>query len=140
MTIVWVVLTISLMIFESITLNLVSIWFVFGSFVALLSTFITDNYVVQFLVFLGVSTLSLFLTRPIVNKLVKKGHVKTNLDSVIGKYGIVTTKIMPDVLGRVKIQGKDWAAKSSQTIKEGSKVEILNIEGVKLIVKEGEEK
>ena len=82
---------------------------------------------------------SLILTRPLVRKLLKgRSYVKTNLDSVVGSVGIVDVEIRPNKQGRVTVLGKDWAAISDSLIKAGSKVIILNIEGVKLVVeKEG---
>ena len=40
--------------------------------------------------------------------------------------------------GRVKIDGKDWMAVSEKMIREGSEVEILEIEGAKLKVRKKE--
>ena len=58
---------------------------------------------------------------------------------IIGKIGIVTKEITKTDIGEVKIDGKYWSAKADKKIKEGSKVEILAIEGVKLIVLEKED-
>ena len=38
--------------------------------------------------------------------------------------------------GEVKVDGKKWSAISNKKINVGSKVEILSIDGVKLLVKE----
>ena len=66
----------------------------------------------------------------------------TNAPALIGKYGIVTEEINNiEAVGAVKIDGKIWTARSSderEIIKEGAEVKILDIQGVKLIVKTGE--
>lgn len=134
---VWLLLFVIFIIVEANTFNLITIWFAIGALGAFIVTYITDKVLVQVVVFTITTTLSLMLTRPFANKLLKNHKpVKTNLDSVIGKVGIVEVEIKPNALGRVTVLGKDWAAKSDKKIKIGSKVEVLNIEGVKLIVKE----
>ena len=86
------------------------------------------------MVFFIVTVIALILTRKIVKSKIDPKKIPTNLDSVIGKIGIVTKD------GRVKIMGKDWAAISldDNKIEEGKKVEVLEIKGVKLIVREVE--
>lgn len=134
---VWLLLFVIFIIVEAHSFNLITIWFAVGALGALIVAYITDNVLVQFVIFTIVTTLSLMLTRPLADKFLKNyKHVKTNLDSVIGEIGIVEVEIKPNTLGRVTVLGKDWAAKSDKKIKVGSKVEILNIEGVKLVVKE----
>lgn len=136
----WLFIFVILLFIESITFNLITIWFAVGALGAFVATYFTDALVWQFLVFTIVTTVSLVSTRPLVKKLLKgRTHIKTNLDSVIGAVGIVHVDIKPNAIGRVTVLGKDWAAKSDKLIKAGSKVEILDIEGVKLIVKKKEE-
>ena len=86
------------------------------------------------------SAISLILTRKIVRKIKGEKIEATNLDRVIGKVGIVTEEIDKLEPGEVKVDGKKWSAISNKKISEGSKVEILSIDGVKLNVKEMEEK
>jgi membrane protein implicated in regulation of membrane protease activity len=94
---------------------------------------------IQTTVFLVISVVSLILTRPIVRKYLVKKPSRTNADMLIGKTGTVTKEITKNTIGEVKIAGKYWSAKANKKINIGSKVEILSIEGVKLIVKEKEE-
>ena len=84
------------------------------------------------------STVLLFFTRPFVNKFSPKEKVKTNAFSIIGKKGIVTQTINPITgEGQVKIGSEVWSAKSSEDIKieKGLEVEVLDIDGVKAIVR-----
>ena len=92
----------------------------------------------QVIIFLAVSVVLVFATRPLYNKYVKPRMVKTNVDSLIGEQGVVKQDIVnDDARGLVKVNGQTWSARSSDgnIIKEGQKVEILSIEGVKLIVR-----
>ncbi len=139
MFLTWLMISLGLIVVELLTVNLVCIWFAIGAFFAGLTTFITDSNVIQIIVFLVVSVVALFLTRPLVKKYLVKDIEKTNYDKVIGMVGIVTKDIGKLEYGEVKVDGKYWTAKADKKIKEGSKVEILSIEGVKLVVKERKE-
>jgi membrane protein implicated in regulation of membrane protease activity len=130
-----------LLFIEAMTFNLITIWFAVGAIGAFITTYFTGDVVIQCLVFTLVAVMSLLFTRPIVRRLVNnRGHVKTNLDSVVGEIGIVDIEIKRNALGRITVLGKDWAAKSDSTIKVGSKVKVLAIEGVKVIVRKMEDK
>lgn len=136
----WLFIFVILLLFEGLTFNLITIWFAVGALGAFISAYITTDVVVQCLVFAIITTISLVMTRPLVKKMLKNSApVKTNLDLVVGATGIVEKEISSETMGRVIVLGKNWLAKSSETIKAGSKVEILAIEGAKLIVKKKEE-
>lgn len=139
MSFTWMVLFIVLILIELSTVNLVSIWFAIGALASFILSFWVDNATWQIAVFVGVSFVSLLLTRGFVRR-VRGGKVEpTNLDRVIGKVGVVTEEITKLEPGEVKVDGKKWSAISTKKIKEGSKVEILSIDGVKLNVKEVKE-
>ena len=135
----WLILFVVLIILELCTVNLTTIWFAFGALLAYIVSLFTDNVMIQTTVFLAVSVITLILTRPVVRKYLLTKPSRTNADMLIGRTGIVTKKITKTDIGEVKIDGKYWSAKANKKIKEGSKVEILAIEGVKLIVKEKED-
>lgn len=135
MTLMWLIIFLILIIIEATTVNLVSVWFAIG---ALVSTFVSlaiDDTMIQLIVFVLVSTISLLLTKKFVNKIKDREVSPTNLDRIIGSTGIVTEDINPYDIGEVKVDGKRWSAISKEEIKSGSKVEILAIDGVKLQVK-----
>lgn len=135
MTLMWLVIFLILITIEATTVNLVSVWFAIG---ALVSTFVSlaiDDTMIQLIVFVLVSTISLLLTKKFVNKIKDREVSPTNLDRIIGSTGIVTEDIKPYDIGEVKVDGKRWSAISKEEIKSGSKVEILAIDGVKLQVK-----
>ena len=94
-------------------------------------------FAVQILIFLILSTVLLFLTRPVLIKKMKIGTEKTNSDGLIGKKALVVKQITEFEKGEIKINGNIWSAKSedSSVISENSQCEILRIEGVTAIVK-----
>ena len=134
----WLAVIIFLGLVEIVTINLVSVWFVASGLVALVLSFITDNFVIQFAVFVILGIILLATTRKTLEKkLVKKE--KTNFDRVIGMKGVVTEEIKENEIGEVKVDGKKWSAVSKRPLKVGDKVKILKINGVKLEVESWEE-
>lgn len=139
MSSIWLIVFIALVILELMTVGLVSIWFALGALASFVVSFFLDNPTIQIAVFVGVSFLSLILTRKFVKKIRNNKPEATNLDRAIGKIGIVTQEITKIDPGEVKVAGKRWTAISNKKIPVGKKVEILAIDGVKLSVKEVEE-
>ena len=133
------------MLFRSIIFGIIEImnasffiiWFGIGALGAMIVSLITSSLVIQFLVFLIISTALLFTTRKLASKVTSPNITRTNVDAVIGKIGIVTEDIPAlDNPGIVKIAGEMWSAISadSQPIKKGLKVEVLQVKGVRLVV------
>ena len=136
LTLVWFILFVIFVAAEIVTAGaLVSIWFCFGALAAM-------SFTIQMVIFIAVSVVLLIFTKPFAKKLLNGRIEATNAPALIGKYGIVTEEINNiEAVGAVKIDGKIWTARSSderEIIKEGAEVKILDIQGVKLIVKTGE--
>ena len=127
----WLAVIIFLGLVEIMTINLVSVWFVASGLVALVLSFITDNFVILGIILLATTR------KTLEKKLVKKE--KTNFDRVIGMKGVVTEEIKENEVGEVKVDGKKWSAVSKHPLKVGDKVKILKINGVKLEVESWEE-
>lgn len=139
MALIWFIAFVILLIIEMVTINLVSIWFAIGAIASMITTFITDSILIQIVVFLIVSVISLLLTKPLMKKFKKFDFQPTNSDRVIGKIGEVVKKISKNEYGEVKVFGNIWTATSDDVIDVGSKVKVVSIDGVKLIVKKEEE-
>ncbi len=137
---VWLGLAIFFLIAEAVTTSIFSIWFAIGSFAALLvSLALPEAFVLQMIVFIAVTALTLYFTRPIlVKKILKK--TPTNMDRLIGKTAVVIEEVTPLTVGRAKSDGLLWQIKSEDTISVGEKCDIVKIEGVSLIVKKQEVK
>lgn len=131
---IWLVIVILLTIMEAATVNLVSIWFIASGIVSLFVSLFLDSFFVQFGIFVLLGIVLLFLTRPMLLKMIESKDHKTNLDRIIGMEGIVTFQIKKNVIGEVKVDGKLWSAISDTTISEGSQVKVVAIESVKLVV------
>lgn len=141
MSIYWIILFLVLLLIELATVNLVSIWFAIGSLAAFITSFFTDSILIQLLVFVVISVVSLFITLPIVKKFKSKEKiVPTNLDRVIGKEVDVVKEIKQNHYGEVEVFGTTWTATSKDTFKVGEKAKVVKMDGVKLIVEREENK
>ena len=135
MALLWFISFIILLFIELITVNLVTIWFALGALASMVVSLFVDSYIIQIVVFIVVSIISLICTKSVVKKFKAFNTTPTNSDMVIGKSGIVTKKIENNKYGEVKVYGNTWTATSDVEIDVDTKVKVLSIEGVKLIVK-----
>lgn len=138
----WIIVLIATIAIEAATMGLTTIWFTGGAFIALIIELLNGSFLLQVTVFLIVSLILLFFTRPVAVKHFNKEREKTNLDSLIGKQAIVTSSIHNlQETGQVIIDGKEWTARSNDASKSFEKdeiVRIVSIKGVKLIVEASE--
>lgn len=136
-SIAWLILLAFLIFVEIITLGLTTIWFAGGALVAFIVSLFYDNLLVEIILFLVVSLVLLFFTRPIVKKYFNSTRTKTNYEAIIGKEALVTATI--DNItnsGWAVVNGLEWSARSvdGQIIEKGTKVIVDSISGVKLMV------
>lgn len=143
-TLIWLITFVVLLIIEVLTLGLTTIWFAGGALVAMLLSFLELSLSVQVAGFVLVSIVLLILTRPWAVKHFNAGREKTGTELLIGQQAMVIQDV--DTLqaaGQVEVNGQIWSAKTADVsgyIPKGRIVEILEIQGVKLIVKEKEDK
>jgi len=144
----WAVLLVVCVIVELETVQLVSIWFALGAAGALISAAVAprlDLWWLQLLIFLAISGTSLYFTRPLVRKHVKQAkRTATNADRVLAMIGVVRETVSGlENTGTVYVGNKLWTARpepGGADIPVGANVDILRIEGVKLIVRPHEDK
>lgn len=137
MLIVWIVLATAFLAAELATVALVSLWFVVGSLAAALACLLGSPEWLQVLIFALVSGGMLLLLRPFLRKYVDPHKIRTNVEAVIGKEGIVTEAIDNlQAVGTVKLDGLPWTARSEsgEKIAADTVVKVCRVEGVKLIV------
>lgn len=141
---VWIALIVFFLLVEAGTVAMVSLWFAGGAFAGMIACLLGGGPWLQISIFLAVSLALLILFLPAIKKRQsKKAIIPTNADRIIGMKALVTEPI--DFLqgkGAVKADGKVWSAKLeesdsgvSESIPEGALVEILRIEGAKVIVR-----
>lgn len=136
----WLILFVVLLVIEIVTMGLTTIWFAGGALIAFVAALLGANVIVQGILFIVVSVILLFATRPMAMKWINKGRVMTNVDSLPGQTGVVTTAIHNlQGEGEVTLNGMTWTARSKDdavSIEAGRKVIVIEIKGVKLIVEE----
>ncbi len=136
---IWMGVILAALVVEANTAALVSIWFIPGAIISMILAYFGVPVYVQVIVFLVLSAIFLLFSWKIFKKTKFVKPVATNVDSLIGENAIVIEPI--DNLafkGQVKVRGQVWTARSYQEEEKYDKGEILEvvaIEGVKLIVK-----
>ena len=134
----WLIVAGIFFIGEMITVGFLIFWLGIGALLAMLVSFFTSNLIIQTAVFVISSIILIFATKPFVKKFVDVKKTNTNVFSIIGKKALVIKDIDPiHSSGQIKLNGEVWSAESEndEIIKEGTEVEILEIKGVKAIVK-----
>lgn len=139
MWIIWLGVFVISLIVEALTPELLSVWFGLGAIVALILSLIEGvARWIELIVFIVISVATMLTIRPIINKFVKKNEVASNIDEIIHKKGKMVKSCDELNYGEVKINGVTWTALSAdneQEIEEGSLVEVVSVEGNKLLVK-----
>ncbi len=136
----WLVLLIICIGIEAATMGLTTIWFAGGALTAIFAAVVGAPIWLQAIIFIVVSLVLLFFTRPIAVKYFNKDRVKTNVESMVGRQAIVISEIDNlQGIGQVTVGGQEWSARSAEEHKKiavGAVVIIVAINGVKLIVRD----
>ena len=140
---VWLGLLILFLVIEIATVGLTTIWMAGGALGAVILDLAGLNLWWQIGAFLVVSFTMLVFTRPFVVKYINSHHEKTNYEGIIGKVVRITEKV--DNLqqtGTAVVNGLEWtnrAERDDVILDPGDLAKVVNISGVKLIVKKYEE-
>lgn len=135
---IWVGILVATLLIEVETAGtLVSIWFSLGALVALIVFWLGGPIILQVIMFLVVAVASLLAIRPLASNYFRGNIVPTNQDRIIGAQATLLVPITSTSWGQVKVFGSVWSAQSidKKAIDEGQLVEVIAIEGAKLIVK-----
>lgn len=139
MSIVWTLVFLAAIVFESITAELVAIWFVPGAITALVLSAFSVEVWIQCVVFLVISAVLMILAFKIFRKIIfrTRKENRTDTDLIIGSSVKVLEKIDNlEMTGAVKVGGQIWSARMANdedTAEIGEFVFVERISGVKLI-------
>lgn len=142
MAIVWIALIIVFTVVEVITVGLTSIWFAGGAMAALLGYALGLSEIWQFIIFVAVSLVLLFFTRPWALKYVKPHLTKTNYEQAINDNVCLTETV--DNLkgtGTAVYKGQEWTARAyedGKIFEAGTIVTVKEIRGVTMYVAESD--
>ncbi len=135
----WLILLIALVVIELGTMALTTIWFAGGALVAFILSLFGAGIEIQLTVFVIVSFLLLFFTRPWASQHLNKRTTRTNVESLIGRTARVTEEIDNDLgTGAAVVGGQEWTARAEEggdICPVGTIVVICGVRGVKLIVR-----
>ena len=136
----WLGVIVITAVIEMVTTELISIWFTFGAIVPfILSACNAVGYEWQILLFVVISAILIISLRKITKKwLLRNVNAKTNVNALVGQRFRMSVGTDFDTLGVIKVKDLEWRVKGDkmQTIEAGSIVEVVEISGNKLIVKE----
>ena len=138
-TYLWIIVLIVAMVLEFVTISsLVSLWFACGAIVSLILSNFKVPFIYQTIAFFVISLSALLVIRPMIINNKRGNTIATNMDRFIGKHTRLKKSITEDTWGEVKIDGITWntASIDGKEIKKDSLVEVIAIEGSKLIVKQ----
>ena len=113
----WLIALVVFLVIEAATLGLATIWFAGGALVALIAAMCGAGIVIQIVLFLVVSLVLLFFTRPFAVRFLNKDTLKTNVDRVVGMEGVVTEEIS-NLAGTGKVRLEETCGLRVQRTKE----------------------
>jgi len=135
----WVIMLALCVGIEAATVSLVAVWFMPAALIAMILSFFSVPWYVQWLVFVLVGLALVLAMRPLCRRFLATRKPRTNADSAIGQKCLVTEEIdNRHETGEVKLNGLKWSARAEvdeTIIPVGTEVEVVEIKGVKLIVK-----
>ena len=136
--VIWVVAAVVLLIAEATTSAFIALYFGLAAIAAAAVALTGLGVVVQLIAFAVLSVGSLTVTRPMLKRAIGSTQPhRTGVDAMQGRIGVVTRAIGELESGLVKIGGETWTARSfydEEPIAEGSRVEVIKIEGVTALV------
>jgi membrane protein implicated in regulation of membrane protease activity len=136
--VIWVVVAVALLIAEATTSAFVAIYFGLAAVAAAAIAAAGLDTAVQLIAFAALSVGSLALTRPALKRAAGAGAgIRTGVDAMQGRIGVVTRAIAALEPGQVKVGGEMWTARSfydEEPIPLGSRVEVVKVEGVTALV------
>ncbi len=139
----WLIFFVVMIGIELGTLALTTIWFAGGALVAFVLSLFGAGVELQLTVFVIVSFILLFFTRPWASRYLNRNTVKTNVESLIGRTARVTQQINNELgTGSAIVGGQEWTARAQNPediYEPDAIVEIQGVRGVKLIVSQKKE-
>jgi len=139
MTTFWIVIFVVFMIFELFKLDLFGICIATGCLAGLIAKLLHLQSFVQVIIFVIITVVMFVFVRPVALIGMQKAKGKKQISSMIGKNAVVVSEINNrERIGRVKFNDTEWQARSSRNdtiLLVGTVVKILDVNGVKLIVK-----
>ena len=135
----WIIFAIVLLIGELLTGGFYLLSIGLGAIAAAIMNYFQFSLTIQIIVFIIATIIFILLSRPFYRKLNRNAtDKKSNTERLIGLNAEVIEDLGSHKIGTIDVNGEIWKAISNEEIAKGEKVEIIEIEGVKLKVKKVE--
>lgn len=133
----WTIFAIVLGIGEIFTAGFFLLPFAIGGAAAAILAWIGANVLAQWLVFFGVSTISLVYLRRFIGRQDEGEQPRVGANRWVGSEGIVLQGIDPNSgAGMVRILNEEWRATAPAKIPAGTKIIVTQVDGARLIVEQ----
>ena len=136
----WLSIAAGFILLDILTSNFLFAWFAVGAFAAILADGFGLAIVTQTVIFLLVNLITVAIGYPIVRKKYKAGSKRVPLmeENYIGRS--FTAKEDIEKEGRIRLDGIYWGIINyGDKIKKGEKFKIIEIKGIKLVIRKEEE-
>lgn len=131
----WTMFAIVVGIGEIFTAGFFLLPFAIGGAAAAILAWVGAPVIAQWLVFFGVSTISLVYLRRFIGRQDEEEQPRVGANRWIGSEGIVLQGIDPHTgSGMVRILNEEWRAAAPGKIEAGAKIVVTNVDGARLIV------
>lgn len=131
----WTIFAVALGIGEMFTAGFFLLPFAIGGGAAAILAWVGAPGIAQWLVFFGVSTISLVYLRRFIGRQDEGEQPRVGANRWVGQEGIVLQEIDPKTgAGMVRILHEEWRATSIGEIPAGSTVVVTQVDGARLIV------
>ena len=136
---VWLVIVLTAVVIELLTLEFTFLMIAAGSLIGGLGTnLLGADWWVQVAVAAVVTALLLFTIRPVLLRTVGKNDplIPTNVDALAGMAGVVVSAFV-GATGQVKLRnGETWTARVDSSVEctEGDQVSVVRVEGATIVV------
>ncbi len=96
---------------------------------------LTGSELLMLMLAIGLSVVYIAIGRKKIRQKITTVTKKTNIDRLVGAYGIVVKDINPDSAGIIRVDDEQWRAAAEEVLYTGDPVVIEAIEGVTVIVR-----
>jgi inner membrane protein len=133
----WTIFAIVLGIGEMFTAGFFLLPFAIGGAAAAILAWVGAPIVAQWLVFFGVSTISLVYLRRFIGRQDEGEQPRVGANRWIGSEGMVLQTIDPHTgAGMVRILNEEWRATALNEIRAGTKIIVTQVDGARLVVEQ----
>jgi len=131
----WTIFAIVIGIGEIFTAGFFLLPFAIGGAAAAILAWLSAPIIAQWLVFFGVTTISLVYLRRFIGRQDEGEQPRVGANRWIGSEGLVLQDIDPHTgAGMVRILNEEWRAASAGAIPAGSRIVVTQVDGARLIV------